>query len=254
MPFPYTIHIGGQPILLHGIFEFFGIFAAFRYYLVLKKKQGDTIEPLSRLFVVTAATLGAVLGSRLIGSLENIPQWRAAPSAWKYFYGNKTLVGGLLGGLVCVELVKKITGERRNTGDLFTFPLLMGMIIGRIGCFSAGVSEETYGIPSDLPWAMNLGDGILRHPVVLYEIFFLSALWLFLIVVKRNYSLQEGALFKMFLMLYLAFRFLLDFIKPGWHYFVGLGTIQLSCLAGLVYYARYIISPGLLISKNVYAS
>jgi hypothetical protein len=41
-----------------------------------------------------------------------------------------------------------------------------------------GVYEETYGLPSSLPWAMDLGDGIQRHPVALYEIIFLIALWL----------------------------------------------------------------------------
>jgi phosphatidylglycerol:prolipoprotein diacylglycerol transferase len=255
MPFPYSIHIAGEAFTLHALFEFVGIFTAFRSYLILKKKNGDTIEPLNRLFALTAATLGAVIGSRVIGSLENVPQWLAAPSFWKYFYGNKTLVGGLVGGLVCVELVKKIIGEKRNTGDLYTFPLLLGMIIGRIGCFSAGVHEETYGVTTTLPWGMNLGDGILRHPVTLYEILFLMTLWMSLAFVKRRYLLQEGALFKLFMIAYLAFRFCLDFIKPGWRYCAGLGTIQLTCMAGLIYYYRYILNPRLLlISKRIYAS
>ena len=39
---------------------------------------------------------------------------------------------------------------------------------------------------------------------------------------------------------YLVFRFLLDFIKPHYPYFSGLGAIQLCCLIGLLYYAKTI--------------
>ena len=254
MKFPFSIHIGEQNIILHGIFEFIGIFVAYRYYLWLKRKQGDPIAYEHRLFVITGAALGAVLGARIIGSLENLPAWRAAHSFWLYFYGNKTLVGGLLGGLAGVELMKKLIGERQNTGDLFTMPLIAGMIIGRFGCFSAGVYEETYGFPSKLPWAMNLGDGIYRHPVTLYEILFLILLWVLLANLRKRDVLVQGSLFKLFLIVYLIFRFFLDFIKPGWRFFGGLGTIQLACLAGLLYYYRFIIDPRLLFnSKQKYA-
>ena len=239
---------------LHGVMEFIGIFVAFRYYLWLKKRQGDTVDGTNRLLVIAGATIGAVVGARIVGALENLPAWLSAPSSWAYFYGNKTLVGGLLGGLCGVELVKKIVGEKQNTGDLFTYPLLLGMMIGRVGCFSAGIHEEAYGVPSQLPWAMNMGDGIARHPVTLYEILYLLMVWILLIAINKWYALQQGAEFKIFLIAYLAFRFLLDFIKPGWRYCFGLGTIQLACLSGLLYYARYIIHPRLLtISNHKYA-
>jgi phosphatidylglycerol:prolipoprotein diacylglycerol transferase len=243
LKFPYAIHISGTPILLHGIFETLGIFVAFRYYLWQKKKKGDALDKHNRLVVVTAATLGAVFGSHLFGALENIPEWLAYPNFWKYLYGNKTLVGGLIGGLVFVEVAKKMVGEKQNSGDLFTFPLILGMIIGRIGCFSAGIYEETYGFPTHLPWAMDLGDGIYRHPVTLYEILFLLTLWIVLAQIKKRYLLANGGLYKLFLISYLLFRFLLDFIKPGWRYFLGLGTIQITSLAGLLYYYRYILNP-----------
>ncbi len=255
MKIPLDIHDPATPMFLHGVLEFVGIFVAFRYYLWLKKKQDDSIEKYNRLWVITGAALGAVLGARILGSLENVPAWMASPSRWQYFYGNKTLVGGLLGGLAGVELVKKVIGEHSNNGDLFTFPLMLGMIIGRIGCFLAGIHEETYGLPSSLPWAMDLGDGIYRHPVTLYEILFLLLLWVALLQLKKHFTLQQGALFKLFMIAYLVFRFCLDFIKPGWWFFFGLGSIQLACFAGLLYYAKYIFEPrSLITSKQTHAS
>ena len=79
-----------------------------------------------------------------------------------------------------------------------------------------GVYEETYGTVTNLPWGMNLGDGSLRHPVCLYEIIFLLGLWICFQGIQKKLSLEQGALFKLFMIAYLAFRFLLDFIKP--HY------------------------------------
>lgn len=254
MRFPNTLYVGRYPLLLHSAFEFAGIFIAFRYYLWLKKKQGDIIQSERRMFVIIGASLGAVLGARVVGSLENLPAWINSASPWLYFFGNKTLVGGLVGGLAGVELVKIMIREKQNTGDLFTFPLLLGMIIGRLGCFFAGLHEETYGLPSHMPWALDLGDGTPRHPVTLYEILFLVLLWIVLARVKKNYLLFPGALFKMFLISYLLFRLCLDFIKPGWRYCFGLGTIQLVCIAGLLYYAKYILNPrSLIVSKREYA-
>jgi len=42
--FPFYLQLGEAKILLHGIFEFIGVFVAFRYYLLLRRKQGDFIK------------------------------------------------------------------------------------------------------------------------------------------------------------------------------------------------------------------
>lgn len=250
MTFPYSITIGGTDILLHGIFEFLGIFIAFRYYLYLSRKHDDGIPRTNRLWIIIAATFGAVLGARIVGSLELAYEFKQAPDKLAYFWGNKTILGGLLGGMLAVEGMKKAIGEKHSSGDLITFPLILGMIIGRIGCYSAGIYEETYGVPTSLPWGMDLGDGIIRHPVTLYEILFLISMWVFLVQFEKRYVLTEGSRFKIFLMAYCLFRFLLDFIKPGWRYAFGLGTIQLAALTGLLYYIRYIVKPSLLIRNK----
>src|SRR5262249_24408376 len=83
--------------------------------------------------------------------------------------GGKAIVGGLIGGLVGGELEKRWAGLTRRTGDLFAMPLALGIAIGRIGCFLSGLPDRTYGTPSSLPWAVDFGDGIPRHPTQLYE-------------------------------------------------------------------------------------
>jgi prolipoprotein diacylglyceryltransferase len=243
LKFPVYIEFGSIKILLHVLFEVLAFFIGFRYFLWLRKKQGDKIKSSKRTWIIAGAAFGALIGSRLIGGFEDPSQINKADNILFYFYQNKTVVGGFLGGLLGVEIVKKIIGEEQASGDLFVYPMILALAIGRVGCFSMGIYEETYGTVTTLPWGMNLGDGQLRHPVSLYEIIFLLVLWVCLRVTQKNFSLKQGALFKIFMIAYLFFRLALDFIKPHYTFNFGLSTIQLTCIAGLIYYLPYIIQP-----------
>lgn len=238
--FPLTFHLGPLSISAHLVFEILGISIGFQYFLHLRKQQQDPISESNRIWIFIGAALGAVFFSRLIGSLENPWDFWQSPNKLIYFYLHKTIVGALLGGLLCVELIKKMIGERSSSGDLFTYPLILGMMIGRLGCLSMGIYEQTYGIPSNLPWALNLGDGIPRHPVAAYEIVFLGSLWFFLVQLEKHIRFKAGLRFQFFLMSYLLFRFGIDFIKPGYKFSFGLSTIQITCLLGLLYYSKTI--------------
>ncbi|MDB5275082.1 MAG: diacylglyceryl transferase [Ferruginibacter sp.] len=250
MQFPVVIHFGKSSLPLHAVLETAGFFIGFRYFLFLKKKQGDTIDSNTRTWILIGAIFGALIGSRLIGALEKPHELLTTKNTWQYIYTNKTVLGGFLGGLFGVELVKKLIGEKRSSGDLFTYPMILALIIGRIGCFSMGVYEETYGTPTTFFTGMNLGDGILRHPVSLYEIVFLIVLWIGLQQVEKRYVLTEGARFKIFMIAYIAYRFLQEFIKPSDIIVAGLSTIQLTAIAGLSYYYRYLIHPKKLLQAN----
>jgi prolipoprotein diacylglyceryltransferase len=241
MKYPVEIGLGNIRISAHFILETLAFVIGFRYFLYLKRKQSDPIPESNRIWIIIGAAFGAFLFSRVLGSLENPGAWVQAENPWLYFYANKTIVGGLLGGLLFVEITKSFLKEKSSSGDLFTYPLILAMIIGRVGCFSAGIYEPTFGIASSLPWAMNLGDGIVRHPVALYEIIFLIMLWFTLYSLEKYTRLDMGVRFKLFMIAYLIFRFLLEFIKPVHPLMWSLTTIQLACAAGLVYYYRTII-------------
>lgn len=259
MQFPVTIHIGNSAVLLHAILEPIAFFAGFRYFLYLKRKNGDAVDSENRTWIIIAAIFGALLGSRLVGGLENPAQLQKTGNVLLHFYTNKTVLGGLLGGLFAVEVIKKIIGEKKASGDLFVYPIMLALIMGRIGCFSMGIFEETYGLPSSLPVAMDLGDHLPRHPVALYEIIFLLMLWPLIHAIHRRFLLVNGARFKIFMIAYFIFRFFLDFIKPVHPLYAELSSIQLSCLAGLLWYIRYLVNPRKLLeapvvhSTNVYA-
>jgi prolipoprotein diacylglyceryltransferase len=247
MQFPVEIYLGKNSLPLHAIMEAAGFFFGFRYFLYLRKKKGDSINSKNRVWILIAAIFGALIGSRLVGSLERPYELFLTTNTWEYIYSNKTVLGGFLGGLWMVELVKKILGEKHSSGDLFAYPMILALIIGRIGCFSMGVYEETYGIETSFFTGMNLGDGLMRHPVSLYEIIFLILLWVAMIQFEKKNVFAEGGRFKVFMIAYIAFRFLLDFIKPSYHVIFGLSTIQLTAGIGLLYYFAIFLR-----NKNLY--
>ncbi len=236
--------------ILHLVFEVAAFAVGFAYYQRLRVGHGDPISEGNRLWIIIGAAAGALIGSRVLGALEDPTRLAWNASALFTAFNNRTVVGGLLGGLVGVELSKKIIGVHTSSGDLFTYPLILGMMIGRVGCLLGGLEDNTYGEATTLPWGMDLGDGVMRHPTNAYEIVWLGGLWLGLLAVERRWTLHNGARFKLFMVGYLFFRLVVEAIKPQPIIVLGLSTIQLACIAGLVYYFRVWLSPRHLIAHG----
>jgi prolipoprotein diacylglyceryltransferase len=157
-------------------------------------------------------------------------------SPWLILQG-QSIVGGLLGGLIGVEIGKKYAGVTESTGDRFVMPLLVGLIIGRVGCFIAGLTDDTYGNPTTLPWGIDFGDGIPRHPTQVYDMLFAAATLVLLKVWRPALARESGLQFKLFLAGYLFWRLLIDGLKPVPYPFAGgLSGIQLVCAVALVFY------------------
>src|SRR5579863_1652871 len=191
--FPVYLRVGSFRIHPHIFFETSAYVVGFSLFLLMRRRLGDPVSEDFRWWVIAAAVAGAALGCRLLGWLET-PRLDAVMTG-------KTIVGGLVGGLIAVELVKKRFGVTSATGDLFAIPLAVGIAIGRMGCFLTGLADQTYGNPTRLPWGVDFGDGVARHPTQLYEIVFLAMLILVLLMLSRRPHAQ-GDLFKTFMISY----------------------------------------------------
>jgi phosphatidylglycerol---prolipoprotein diacylglyceryl transferase len=239
MSFPVGIPIGPWVVHPHAFFETLGYLVGFRLYLWLRRRQGDHLDDGRRWSIVTAAAIGAVVGSRLLFWLEDPTATLSYLHQPAVLFGGKTVVGALLGGWIAVEIVKRWIGVREATGDAFAVPLAVGMCIGRIGCFLSGLPDGTYGTATTLPWGVDLGDGITRHPVALYESAFMLAM---VIALERTRPhMRRGESFKLFMASYLGFRIAADSLKPGVPLALGLTAIQWACAGGLAYYGWWLM-------------
>jgi len=234
--FPVYIQLGPVHLHPHLVFETLAYAVAFQIYLLLRRRGGDAIDAHRRWWVIAAAAMGALAGSKLLFWFENPRLTFEHLGDPEFLIGGKTIVGALIGGLLAVEWTKKRLGITRRTGDLFALPLCVGIAIGRIGCFLTGVEDHTAGVATSLAWGVNFGDGVSRHPTQLYEIVFVLLLAFVIARIARG-PYREGDLFKTFMVGYFGFRFAVDFLKPDVRVFLGLSSIQWACAAMLVFYA-----------------
>lgn len=239
LPFPILVPIGGLRIPAHLILESLAYLAGFQLFRLNRKRSGDFLPDPGRMWIITAAICGAAIGSKLLYWLEDPMATWYRWSDPAYLLAGKTIVGGLLGGTLAVEWVKERLAITRRTGDLFAIPLAIGIAIGRIGCFTGGLADHTYGIATNLPWGVDFGDGIRRHPTQLYEALFLVLLAFALHRLRRR-AHREGDIYRAFVVLYLGWRVAVDFLKPGVPV-LGLTFLQWASMAGIIAYRRDVL-------------
>ena len=172
--------------------------------------------------------LGAIAGAFLFGSINMMlaHMWQLGHS----------IIGAIAGGTVAVELYKLSAGIKTSTGGQFVAPLAVGIAIGRLGCFFAGLPDYTYGTATLLPWGVDFGDGIMRHPVQLYEsLAMLAFLAVYLRGLARGAPLLVQQGFYVFVGWYAFQRFLWEFLKPYPTVFGPFNAFHLVCIALLVY-------------------
>lgn len=237
---PLIIHNQQTAHLFHAATEWLALSCGFVLYNHIRKRNGhpSTLASKGGLWVVGFCLLGAGIGNKLVSILQYPELWHLLHTQPKQFwlavFSGQSVVGGLLGGWLGVEIGKKIGGITSRTGDDFIAPILLGLIIGRTGCFVAGLHDGTYGVHTNLPWGVDFGDGA-RHPTQLYE--WLAALIALVLLPKWRpyFAHEQGLAFRVLMFAYLLWRLVIDGLKPvpaGWAW--GLSGIQWVCIIGLI--------------------
>jgi prolipoprotein diacylglyceryltransferase len=192
--------------------------------LVARRVQPDPqLAPLPRthrLILAWAAFVGAGIGAKLPFVLVEPPHDWLDPRLW--LGDGKTILTGMAGGYLAVELAKVALGITAKTGDGIAFPLAVAVAVGRWGCFFNGCC---FGTETHLPWACNFGDGAPRHPTQAYESLFHIAMAAVLWQLASRGLLRRQRL-KLYLIAYCVFRFATEFIRPEPRVFAGLTTYQ----------------------------
>ena len=169
---------------------------------------------------------GAMIGAKLPFVLTD---WTGFVSGTAWLSDGKTIMFGIVGGYFGVELAKWTLDIRIKTGDTFAVPVAVGVAIGRVACFIGGCC---YGTPTSLPWGIcfaKSGDSLPRHPTQLYEAAFHLTMAGLLFVLQQR-GLFRSQLIKLYILAYLAYRFLTEFIRPEPRLWLDLTAYQWGAL------------------------
>jgi prolipoprotein diacylglyceryltransferase len=202
------------------------VFLAARHFLP-KPPDLLALPGWQRTVLAMAAFIGGALGAKLPFVWGDGSGWLSG-AAW--LSDGKTIVTGLAGAYLAVELTKLVLGIRVKTGDTFAVPLALALAVGRWGCFFNGCC---YGAPTSLPWGVyfRVADGSLVrcHPTQVYESLFHFTMALILWQLGSRDALRYQRL-KLYLISYGVCRFATEFIRPEPIWWLGLTFYQWAAL------------------------
>ncbi len=209
---PVLLHLGPLEIRYYGLVYVLGFVLAYFLLRYLSKQKNIALSEDELETFLLYAAVGVLVGSRVFYFLfynfsivlENPLQLFKIWEGGMSFHGG--LIGVLIGGFLFCKQYKK---DFYELADIVVIPTVLGLGIGRIANF---INGELYGRATTVPWAVDFGDGIPRHPSQLYEsaknFVIFSVLW-----VLKDKNLRKGTLFWTFVMLYGAFRFFIEFVR-----------------------------------------
>lgn len=170
--------------------------------------------------LVNASIIGVIVGARLVYVLfygfsyysEHPLEVFFLNQGGMSFHGG--LVGALIAGYIMCRFVYKISFV--TVCDLAVIGTCLGLFFGRCANF---INGELWGKACDLPWGVmfaHTGGGfVYRHPSQLYEAV-LEGLVIFVVLFTLAHSKKrryEGEFIGIFLVMYGAFRFLIEFVR-----------------------------------------
>lgn len=221
---PVALQLGPLKVHWYGLMYLVGFALAWGLGRLRAEAKGfGKEEPGDMLFYIA---LGVILGGRIGYVLfYKFQSFLADPlMLLRVWEGGMSFHGGLLGVILAMAWYARKTGRHFFEVADFVAPLVPpALLAGRIGNF---INGELWGRPTDLPWGMVFPhvDQLPRHPSMLYEgflegIVLFALLWWFSARPRPRMAISG-----LFLLLYGAFRFLVEQVRePDAHlgYIVG---------------------------------
>lgn len=165
--------------------------------------------------VIFYGALGVILGGR-IGYIVfyNFDKFIENPAIIiRIWEGGMSFHGGMLGVFLALYLFGRKTGRSFFQISDFIAPMVpLGLGFGRLGNF---INKELWGRPVDsaVPWAMDYGDHIARHPSSLYQALTEGLLLFIILFLYSRKPRPTMAVSGVFLVGYGCFRFITEFYR-----------------------------------------
>jgi phosphatidylglycerol---prolipoprotein diacylglyceryl transferase len=179
--YPILLKIGSLNLYAYGLMMVFGFLASLIFVSLYAKQAGFTDNDASNLLIFVF--LSGILGARLMHVLINVKYYSSHLNGlFDFQKGGLAWYGGMLAGILCILIFTRVKHYSTGQGmDLIFTPAILGLAIGRIGCFLNGCCA---GIPTNLPWGVKFphhGLPVAVHPTQIYELLLDLALFFFLV-------------------------------------------------------------------------
>lgn len=242
-------HIGPVPIRAYGLMLWVALVVGL--IRTVRAARRTNIKPDQVVDIAVYGTLAGIIGAHVVSILLDLSYYLRNPSEiltlWTGILSPSgglrglSFHGALLGAIGVTLLYTRRKGIRfLEMADLCAPGLALGYAITRIGCFLNGCC---YGIATSLPWAVRFYEDPLSgtltppsHPTQLYAMAANLLIYIGLVAVDKRRRFT-GHVFLSYLVLYSAYRFLIEFLRNGVTAevaFAGLTEAQVASLAILV--------------------
>ncbi len=229
--YPILFRIGSLNIYAYGFFIAIGFILGFMF--AIRKSRQESIPDEKIVDLLFLILISSMVGSRLLFVLVHLEDFRSDPlQIFRVWEGGLVFYGGLL--LAVVVSLGYLKWSRLpvwKVADILSPAIALGLFFGRIGCFFAGCC---YGKETALPWGITFTDlnslarlNVSLHPTQIYEA--VGGLLLFLFLGwKGKRKAFDGQIFFLFLLLYSALRFGIEFLRDDPRGFFVEGILSTS--------------------------
>ena len=220
--YPKLFTVGDFVQHTYGLLVAFGFVVALWLVTKLARRDGLDADRVFNLAVYSA--LAGFLGAKLLFLVTDLEYYMLNPRqalSLQSLQAGGVFYGGFLAAVIFAAwYTRRARLPFWKTSDAVVPAVALGHAVGRLGCFSAGCC---WGKPSTLPWAVTFTDpyanqtfgvplGIPLHPTQLYEAAAEALIFLFLLWQRKKKSF-DGQIFALYLALYGAARFGLEFLR-----------------------------------------
>lgn len=215
---PIAFSLGPITVRWYGIAYLLGFFCAALVIWCLAKRWRVKVDADSLYMIMLCVVIGIILGARLgyVLFYGNGYYFSHPLEILAFNKGGMSFHGGLIGALLAGIAAARLTGIPYLTlADMGCVAAPLGLLFGRLANF---VNGELWGAPTDLPWGVVFGGAagsMPRHPSQLYEAL-LEGVVIFCVLFALSRKVPprpRGTFLGIFLIMYGAFRFLVEFVR-----------------------------------------
>lgn len=211
---PVLFRVFGINVYGYGTMIAVGILAALLLLNYQIKKEGYDEDSILNMSII--AIICGILGGKLLYIITEIKNIAVDPSILKNVGNGFVVYGAIIGGGLAVYFYSK----RKEWNMLKMFDIVVPTValaqgFGRIGCLLAGCCygrETTLPIGIDFKDSLFASPGVLRQPTQIYSSIFDFLLAVFLLWYGKRKK-KDGDVFALYVILYSAGRFLVEFLR-----------------------------------------